>query len=202
MAWRIRAGDQPIRLGDSGLPAALDGARSEAPRRRTAPTSRRARSSSSACPRLDLPTPRLIDTYIAREYLRVFVLGVLGLLAIFYISTFIDMMDKLFRGETTTAGPAPLLRVRDAAVHLLRRPDVGAGVGARHGGRDDEEQRAAGAARLRHQPVPRRWRRSSFSRCWPARRCSCCRIACSPRPIAKPIGSKRRFAAGTSRRRP
>ncbi len=32
-----------------------------------------------------------------------FALGVLGLLAIFYISTFIDMMDKLFRGETTTA---------------------------------------------------------------------------------------------------
>jgi LPS export ABC transporter permease LptG/LPS export ABC transporter permease LptF len=99
MAWRIRAGDQPIRLA---LPAFVRqwAARAEqAPR----PGVRRPPFVVLRIPRFDLPRPRLIDRYISREYLRVFALGVLGLLAIFYISTFIDMMDKLFRGETTTA---------------------------------------------------------------------------------------------------
>ena len=41
--------------------------------------------------------------YISREYLRLILIGLLGLLAIFYISTFIDLADKLFRGETTWA---------------------------------------------------------------------------------------------------
>ena len=53
-------------------------------------------------PHLNLPAPRLLDLYIGRQYLRVFVLGVASLLAIFYISTFIDLVDKLFRGDTTT----------------------------------------------------------------------------------------------------
>ena len=53
-------------------------------------------------PHLNLPAPRLLDVYIGRQYLRVFVLGVVSLLAIFYISTFIDLIDKLFRGDTTT----------------------------------------------------------------------------------------------------
>jgi LPS export ABC transporter permease LptF/LPS export ABC transporter permease LptG len=98
MAWRIRAGDQPVRLGIPAFlrrwTARLQSAKPAAPRRPYVIV---------RVPRLGLPSPRLIDTYISREYLRVFVLGVLGLLAIFYISTFIDMMDKLFRGETTTA---------------------------------------------------------------------------------------------------
>src|SRR4029078_2641271 len=38
-----------------------------------------------------------------REYLRVLILGIIGLLGIFYISTFIDLVDKLFRGEAKTA---------------------------------------------------------------------------------------------------
>ncbi|PYR51314.1 MAG: hypothetical protein DMF89_06290 [Acidobacteria bacterium] len=54
-------------------------------------------------PRLDLPGPRLLDLYVSREYLRVLVLGVVSLLGVFYISTFIDLADKLFRGDTTTA---------------------------------------------------------------------------------------------------
>jgi LPS export ABC transporter permease LptG/LPS export ABC transporter permease LptF len=53
-------------------------------------------------PHLNLPAPRLLDVYIGRQYLRVFLLGVASLLAIFYISTFIDLVDKLFRGDTTT----------------------------------------------------------------------------------------------------
>jgi LPS export ABC transporter permease LptG len=43
----------------------------------------------------------VLDLYISREYLRLIVIGLVGLLALFYISTFIDLADKLFRGETT-----------------------------------------------------------------------------------------------------
>jgi lipopolysaccharide export LptBFGC system permease protein LptF len=50
-----------------------------------------------------LPLPRVLDIYISREYLRLIVIGLLGLLALFYISTFIDLADKLFRGSTTGA---------------------------------------------------------------------------------------------------
>ena len=106
MAWRLRAGDQPIRLS---VPSFM---RRWSSRARASNDSTTAESTIAVArrprivirfPYLDLPAPRLIDRYISREYLRVFALGVLGLLAIFYISTLIDMMDKLFRGETTVA---------------------------------------------------------------------------------------------------
>jgi LPS export ABC transporter permease LptG/LPS export ABC transporter permease LptF len=100
MAWRIRAGDQPIRFT---IPPFWRGwRRLDRPgaANRIAPSERRT-VVVVRLPRLNLPAPGLIDAYISREYLRVFALGVLGLLGIFYVSTFIDMMDKLFRGETT-----------------------------------------------------------------------------------------------------
>jgi LPS export ABC transporter permease LptG len=58
-------------------------------------------------PRFDVPQPRLLDVYVARQYLRVFLLGLVGLLGLFYISTLIDMADRLLRGSAT---PAMLLR--------------------------------------------------------------------------------------------
>src|SRR5262249_40329962 len=48
-----------------------------------------------------LPRPGLLDLYIARRYLRIFCLGVVALLGLFYISKFIDVADKLFRGTAT-----------------------------------------------------------------------------------------------------
>ena len=45
----------------------------------------------------------MLDWYIGREYLRVFLLGALSLVGIFYISTVIDLADKMFRGEATTS---------------------------------------------------------------------------------------------------
>ena len=53
-------------------------------------------------PHFNLPWS-ILDVYTSRQYLRVFVLTVLASLGIFYISTFIDLADKLFRGAATTA---------------------------------------------------------------------------------------------------
>ena len=50
-----------------------------------------------------LPRPGLLDLYVSGQYLRVFFLGLFSLLGIFYISTFMDLADKLFRGTATSA---------------------------------------------------------------------------------------------------
>lgn len=52
-------------------------------------------------PQLRLPGPGLLDRYISRLYLRVVGLSFLALLGLFYISTFIDASDKLFKGVAT-----------------------------------------------------------------------------------------------------
>lgn len=107
LAWRARSADQPIRVQ---VPAFLT-RRSVAARGRSAGSAGTATGEPGASPRsafvvklptLDLPLPRLLDLYVSREYLRVFLLGVFSLLGIFYISTFIDLADKLFRGAATT----------------------------------------------------------------------------------------------------
>jgi lipopolysaccharide export system permease protein len=95
-AWRARLGDQPLRLT---LPIW---------RRKTADSANDAigavhRRRGWGLPRLRVPLVRVLDVYISREYLRLVVIGILGLLALFYVSTFIDLADKLFRGETTWA---------------------------------------------------------------------------------------------------
>ena len=43
----------------------------------------------------------ILDWYVSKLYLAIVGLSFLGLLGIFYISTFIDLSDKLFKGETT-----------------------------------------------------------------------------------------------------
>ena len=78
-------------------------------RRRVPPTSEKANSekntklslAGSAAPRLGPFRLNLLDWYVARVYLGVAGLAFVGLLGIFYISTFIDLSDKLFKGETT-----------------------------------------------------------------------------------------------------
>src|SRR6478672_8566976 len=95
-AWRARLGDQPLRLT---LPIW---------RRKTAHSANDAigavhRRRGWGLPRLRVPLVRVLDVYISREYLRLVVIGIVGLLALFYVSTFIDLADKLFRGETTWA---------------------------------------------------------------------------------------------------
>ncbi len=98
LAWRARAADRPIHIT---LPAFWQRWQARAPG---------AAATSSArvvvvirIPRLNLPMPRLLDLYVAREYGRTLLLCVTALLGIFYISTFIDLADKMFRGEATTS---------------------------------------------------------------------------------------------------
>jgi LPS export ABC transporter permease LptG/LPS export ABC transporter permease LptF len=52
-------------------------------------------------PRISLPLPRLLDVYVATTYLRVLALAFVGMLGLFYVATFIDLSDKLFKGQAT-----------------------------------------------------------------------------------------------------
>jgi LPS export ABC transporter permease LptG len=49
-------------------------------------------------PKWNLPAAGLLDQYVSRLYLRVVALAFLALVGLFYISTFIDASDKLFKG--------------------------------------------------------------------------------------------------------
>jgi len=60
-------------------------------------------------PRLHAPVPGLIDRYISRLYLRVAGVSFLALLGLFYISTFIDRSDKVFKGQATASMIGQLL---------------------------------------------------------------------------------------------
>jgi LPS export ABC transporter permease LptF/LPS export ABC transporter permease LptG len=108
-AWRARSADQPIRLSIPAFwrrwTAGPDLADPSQVRTGLPPAERAATRVLVVIrvPHLHVPGPRLLDLYVSREYVRVFLLGVVGLLGIFYISTFIDLVDKLFRGEATSA---------------------------------------------------------------------------------------------------
>jgi LPS export ABC transporter permease LptG/LPS export ABC transporter permease LptF len=52
-------------------------------------------------PRFGFPRPLILDRYVARLYLRMVALTFVSLLGIFYISSFIDLSDKLFKGKAT-----------------------------------------------------------------------------------------------------
>lgn len=101
--WRAGWADRPIRIsmpafgrrpprtpGDASSPARTPGRRG------------RVVTVVVKIPQFDVPRPRLLDIYVARQYLRVFVLALVGLLGVFYISTFIDSADRVFRGSAST----------------------------------------------------------------------------------------------------
>ena len=98
--WRAGSSDQPIRVSipmfwqrraadASGLPG-------------SAPPARTRVVLVVRVPHIAIPRPSLLDLYVARQYLRIFLLGVVGLLGIFYISTFMEFAERLFRGSATT----------------------------------------------------------------------------------------------------
>ena len=105
LVTRSRSADQPITIwlpswwlrrasgADTGSPA-------------TAATPRRpARQPMLVLriPHLELPRPNLLDIYVGKQYLRILGMTIVGLLGLFYISTFIDLSDKLFKGQTTVS---------------------------------------------------------------------------------------------------
>lgn len=52
-------------------------------------------------PQFSLPGPRLLDVYLAKQYIRILGMTTVGMLGLFYISTFIDKSDKWFKGQTS-----------------------------------------------------------------------------------------------------
>jgi len=78
-AWRDKAADRPLQLP---LPAWL-----------------RVRLSGSA--RRSWGVIRILDHYVTTSYGRVLGLAALALIGIFYISTFLDLSDKVFKGDAT-----------------------------------------------------------------------------------------------------
>jgi lipopolysaccharide export system permease protein len=101
MIRRARFADQPLQLRLPAFLTRLFARKVAAPKRASTALTRTVLV--IRLPHFNLPLPRTLDVYVSREYVRVFGLGVLSLLGVFYISTFIDLADKLFRGAATTA---------------------------------------------------------------------------------------------------
>src|SRR5688572_8319476 len=97
---RARSADQPIRVplpawvrrrlwsDDASAPAAPGG-----------PRSARAPALVIRIPHFSMPGPTLLDGYVARQYGRILAMTIIGMLGLFYISSFIDKSDKLFKGQ-------------------------------------------------------------------------------------------------------
>ena len=101
--WRAGgARDRSIRFSIPAFRRRADGAAAGGDARTAAPKPPPRVRVATGSPHLNLPRPRLLDVYVARQYLGIFFLTVFALLGIFYISTFIDLADKLFRGAATT----------------------------------------------------------------------------------------------------
>ncbi|MBI3491913.1 MAG: LptF/LptG family permease [Acidobacteria bacterium] len=100
VVWRAGAADRPLRIS---LPAWPRTRAPHAPARAAEAASRRGKTLLVVrLPHVHWPRPRLLDVYVSRQYLAIFALAFGSLVGIFYISTFIDMADKLFRGAATT----------------------------------------------------------------------------------------------------
>jgi lipopolysaccharide export system permease protein len=97
--WRAGSGDQPIRISIPTFWRPREAATAHSLNRRTTP--RRGVVLVVRIPHIDWPRPRLLDLYVARLYLVVFMLSFAALIGVFYISTFIDLADKLYRGSAT-----------------------------------------------------------------------------------------------------
>lgn len=99
VAWRARSADQPVRLSIPTFWRKSDAATGGSS---TAAVQPRRVVVVVKIPHLNLPRPSLLDLYVSRQYVSVFIVAVFSLLGIFYISTFMDLAEKLFRGTTTT----------------------------------------------------------------------------------------------------
>jgi LPS export ABC transporter permease LptG/LPS export ABC transporter permease LptF len=100
--WRGRSAEKPLRLA---LPMRWRWKRdaSSPPETGAAPARRTRVVVVIRFPHLRMPVPRpkLLDYYVSALFAKVVALAFFGLLGIFYISTFIDLSDKLFKRQTT-----------------------------------------------------------------------------------------------------
>ena len=103
MASRSRSAGSPIRISLPGwLSRRAAVAEAAATPAATSPAGRRGRVVVVfKVPQFSLPGPRLLDVYLAKQYLRILAMTIVGMLGLFYISTFIDLSDKWFKGQTS-----------------------------------------------------------------------------------------------------
>ena len=94
--WRDRAADQPIRIR---LPFRKRAPIATAPQAASAPVEERV--ATIRIPTLRLPGMGLLDRYVAMSYARVVGLSAVSMAGVFYIATFLDLSDKVFRGDAT-----------------------------------------------------------------------------------------------------
>jgi LPS export ABC transporter permease LptG/LPS export ABC transporter permease LptF len=93
---RRRVGDRPIRTSRAAAaPASARGA--DLGHRPSEP----AWMEPSWVSRFSLPVLGILDRYVAKTYGRVLALAAIGMLGIFYIAAFLDLSDKVFRGDAT-----------------------------------------------------------------------------------------------------
>ncbi len=102
VVWRAGSADQPIRFSIPRFWRGRDRDPS-APGAPTAASRGRRVVIVVKIPHLDWPRPGLLDLYVMRQYLSIFLLSFGALVGIFYISTLIDLADKLFGGVAPLA---------------------------------------------------------------------------------------------------
>ena len=102
VVWRAGSADQPIRFS---LPRFWRGRDRDPSTPGAPPAASRGRRVVIVVkiPHLDWPRPGLLDLYVMRQYLSIFLLSFGALVGIFYISTLIDLADKLFGGVAPLA---------------------------------------------------------------------------------------------------
>ena len=100
--WRTRAIDGGLSLSLPGWLARRSGAEPTRQGNVVAPQARRGPVVVIRVPRLALPGPRLLDRYVGAKYLRLIGLAFAALLGFFYLATFIELSQKLFKGHATT----------------------------------------------------------------------------------------------------
>ena len=125
--------------------------------RRPAPRRGRGRAAgrrASACRTSSCPGRRCSTSTSRSSTCRILAMTTVGMLGLFYISTFIDMSDKLFKGQATLgmiAASSCSGRRRSSCTYIIAHR--GAALGARDRRPADQEQRADRHARVRHQPL-------------------------------------------------
>src|SRR4051794_39978502 len=101
--WRAGSADQPIRLTMPAFWRRRQADAAASPTGGAAPVRRGERVVVVVrVPHVNLPRPNLLDLYVARQYLGVYVVSFAALVGIFYIATLIDLADKLLGGVTST----------------------------------------------------------------------------------------------------